>query len=229
MSQISNIYQGDGADSISEDGASDDEQNSSIDEPEQEDEREEHDDDYITDVEDDNDDQDESENDDNEGDTEGNQNTHGEIPVIITDRRHLQNQSIERGECALRPIVANDRVAASAELPTIAVTNFRSLGPRLQHVKDDMLLRQIDVLVGSETWQKDSNRKLKDDIEELLQIHGIEYISCPRPNTKRGRGVAILVNTKRFSITKLDILVPSKLEVVWGILRPKEVTNPNIF
>ena len=56
MSQISNIYQGDGADSISDDGASDDEQNSSIDESEQDDEREEHDDDYITDVEDDNDD-----------------------------------------------------------------------------------------------------------------------------------------------------------------------------
>jgi hypothetical protein len=129
----------------------------------------------------------------------------------------------------LRPIVTNDRVAASAELPTIAVTNFRSLGPRLQNVKDDILLRQIDVLVGSETWQKDSNRKLKDDIEELLQIYGIEYISCPRPNTKRGGGVAILVNTKRFSITKLDILVPSKLVVVWGILRPKEVTKTNIF
>ena len=49
------------------------------------------------DAEDDNDDQDESENYDNEGDTEGNQITHGEIPVIITDKSYLQNQSIDRG------------------------------------------------------------------------------------------------------------------------------------
>ena len=217
-----------------------------MDESEQEDEREEHNDDYITDVEDDTgeeyttdvedaiDEQDISDNDeelddDNEGDMEDHHNIQGEIPVIITHRRPLQAPNAERGESALRPIVANDRVAASAELPTIAVTNFRSLGPRLQNVKDDILLRDIDVLVGSEIWQKDSNRKLKDDIEGLLQFHGIQYISCPRPNNKRGGGVAILVNTKRFSITKLDILVPSKLEVVWGILRPKEVTKTTVF
>ena len=221
MSQISNIYQGDGADSISEDGASDDEQNSSIDVSEQEDERQEHEDDYITDVEDDNDDQDESENDDNEGDMEDNLNIQGEIPVIITDRRHLQTQNTERGECALRPIVANDRVAASAELPTIAVTNFRSLGPRLQHVKDDILLRQIDVLIGSETWQKDSNRKLKDDIEELLQIYGIDHISCPRPNTKRGGGVAILVNTKKILYNKIRYFSSFKTRGGMGHLETK--------
>ena len=139
-----------------------------------------------------------------------------EIPVVITDRSHRENMSLERGECALRPIVANDRVAASAELPSIAVTNFRSLGPRLQNTKDDILLRDIDVLIGSKTWHKDSNMKLKDNIEELLQLHGMQYISCPRPNNKRGGGVAILVNTKLFSITQLDMIVPLELEVVWA-------------
>ena len=128
----------------------------------------------------------------------------------------------------IRKIVTVKQMASS-ELPTIAVTNFRSLGPRINNVKDDILSRDIDILIGSETWQKDSNQKLKDDIQELLEIYGIEYISCPRPNKKRGGGVAILVNTVRFSITKINILVPSKLEVVWGLLRPKVLSKNAIF
>ena len=41
--------------------------------------------------------------------------------------------------------------------------------------------------------------------------------------------MAILVNTKLFSITKINILVPSKLEVVWGLLRPKVLSKNAIF
>ena len=60
-------------------------------------------------------------------------------------------------------------------------------------------------------------------------MHGIDYISCPRPNKKRGGGVAILVNTKRFSITKINVLVPSRLEEVWGMLRPKVLSKNATF
>ena len=225
ISQVSDIYQGDGADSISEDSSTDSEHDSSIDESYKEDNN------YNTDVEDNEDDQDNTHNDGDDQD-EANQsdvNSEGTIPVIISERRQGLSQRNETIERELRPIPTNDRIAASAELPTIAVTNFRSLGPRIQNVKDDIILRQLDVLIGSETWHKDSNRKLKDDIQELLEMHGIEYISCPRPNKKRGGGVAILVNTKRFSITKINILVPSKLEVVWGLLRPKVLSKNAIF
>ena len=92
-----------------------------------------------------------------------------------------------------------------------------------------MLLRDLEVQIGSETWEKESNEKMKSDIEEIFQLHGIQYISCPRPNKKRGGGAAILVNTRRFTITKINILVPSKLEVVWGLLRPKNITKETVF
>ena len=220
-SQVSDIYQGDGADSIDEDSSTDAEHNSFIDESNNED------DEYNTDVEDD---QDNTDNDDDEEDNnQGHTNSQETIPVIISQRRQASGQIEERRERELRPIETNNRIAASSELPTIAVTNFRSLGPRINNVKDDILSRDIDILIGSETWQKDSNQKLKDDIQELLEIYGIEYISCPRPNKKRGGGVAILVNTVRFSITKINILVPSKLEVVWGLLRPKVLSKNAIF
>jgi chromosome segregation ATPase len=50
--------------------------------------------------------------------------TESSIPVIVTTRSHLPISSSERGQSALRQIQANDRVAASAELPTVDVTNF---------------------------------------------------------------------------------------------------------
>ena len=143
--------------------------------------------------------------------------------------RNTKSPTNERGLPVLRTVGTNKRVAASIDLPTIGVTNFRSLGARVQSTKDDMLLRDIEVQIGSETWEKESNGKLKSDIEEMFQLHGIQYISCPRPNKKRGGGAAILVNTRRFSITKLNIIVPSKLEVVWGILRPNNITKETVF
>ena len=206
LSQFSDIYQADGADSISEDSSTDAEQDISIDESSNEDAE------YNTDVEDNEDDLDNADNNDEEDeaieDDRGDEHNRAQIPVIISERRQGSHQLNERGNCELRPIGTNNRIAASSELPTIAVTNFRSLGPRIKNVKDDIILRDIDILIGSETWQKDSNQKIKDDIEELLQLYGIDYISCPRPNKKRGGGVAMLVNTKRFSKKNYYVLVP---------------------
>ena len=60
----------------------------------------------------------------------------------------------------------------------------------------------------------------------MLEINGLKYISASRPKNSKGRsygGVAIVVNTLKFSIEKLDIFVPSGLEVIWGLVKPKNV------
>ena len=153
----------------------------------------------------------------------------GNIPVIITAREHPNIDGRDRLQSALHHIQTNERVAMSSELPTIAITNFRSLAPRVHSVKDDILLRGIEVQICSETWERQSNKKLKSDIEELFEMHGLQYILCPRPNKKRGGGAGIIVNTARFYITKLNIVVPAKLEVVWGLLRPKIVSKTTLY
>ena len=38
-----------------------------------------------------------------------------------------------------------------------------------------------------------------------------------------------MVNTEKFTCQRLDILVPSKLECVWAILRPKNITKNTQF
>ena len=62
----------------------------------------------------------------------------------------------------------------------------------------------------------------------MLQLSGLKYISTPRPGCKRGGGAAIVVNVEKFSLEKLNIYIPHKLEVVWGLLRPKSTINQQI-
>ena len=58
-------------------------------------------------------------------------------------------------------------------------------------------------------------------------MKGLKYISTstPRPGAKRGGGAALVVNTDTFSVSKLNISIPHNLEIVWGLLRPNEVTG----
>ena len=63
-------------------------------------------------------------------------------------------------------------------------------------------------------------------MQEILELHGLKYISCgSRPSGKRGGGAAIIVNTSKFTLEKLDIHIPHNLEVQWGLVRPREVTQ----
>ena len=55
-------------------------------------------------------------------------------------------------------------------------------------------------------------------------MKGLKYISTgARPSGVRGGGAAILVNMKEYTFEKLDINVPHNLEVLWGIVRPKQI------
>ena len=68
-------------------------------------------------------------------------------------------------------------------------------------------------------------KKHQYKIEELFEMKGFKYISTPRPGTRRGGGAAIVVNTEFYSISKLNVLIPGNLEIVWGLLRPTKVTG----
>ena len=61
-------------------------------------------------------------------------------------------------------------------------------------------------------------------LEEALEIEGIQYISNPRPD-RRGGGAAITLLSGDLTLTRLDVILPKNLEVVWGLVRPKEPTT----
>ena len=60
--------------------------------------------------------------------------------------------------------------------------------------------------------------------EEALEIEGVQYISYPCPERKGG-GAAISLLAGDFSLTRLDIIVPKNLKIVWGIVSPKVSTQ----
>ena len=80
----------------------------------------------------------------------------------------------------------------------------------------------------SEIWQDKEKAAHKNAIEEALELHGIQYISTPRPN-RRGGGAAItLISDSPFVLTKLDIPIMTgqqELEIGWGLLRPRTPTG----
>jgi hypothetical protein len=150
------------------------------------------------------------------------------IPVQISER--MANQNIPTFRNPIRKLLPrNNKIEASSYLPIVGVTNFRSLAPKINNVKTDILEREIDLILCSETWQKDSNRRLNADIETMLEIDGLEFISCPRPSNKRGGGCAVIVKREKFTVEKLHIIVPHKLEVVWCLVRPRNVTTRTEF
>ena len=236
-SSYSNIFQGDGADTISDKEDSDDDiddfETSSVTSASNIDIDDIGNISEITSLAEDN--YDEADNDidvdDQDGETEEEDDDNNEynIPVNINTNRPRNNSIETRARVLTTVNIVNQRTEASMALPAVGVTNFRSLQPKVNNVALDMMERELDIVIGSETWHKDSNKTLKANIEKLLEEHGLAFISCPRPSTKRGGGSAVLVNTRKFTVEKLAVLVPHKLEVAWCLVRPKEVNKDTNF
>ena len=80
-----------------------------------------------------------------------------------------------------------------------------SLMPKFNCFSIDMLHRNTDLSFLTEIWQKYENKRHQFKIEELYDMKGLKYISSARPGNKRGGRAALVVNTERFSISKLNI------------------------
>ena len=97
--------------------------------------------------------------------------------------------------------------------------------PKFFNFGTDMEDRSCSLSFLTEIWQKTENKKHQFKIEELFELKGLKYISTPRPGTRRGGGAAIVANTEKFLISKLNVAIPNNLEIVWGLVRPKVVTG----
>ena len=149
------------------------------------------------------------------------------IPVIIGNRpsRLIKNDQEDRKPRSLTTIKRSNRVLQSLSLPTISSYNMRSLLPKLDSYAEDFEDRDTGVSFLTEIWTKADNNKHQNKLHELFEMKGLLYISTPRPGLKRGGGVAIVADPIRFSLSKFSVPNPHKIEVTWGLLRPKVVTG----
>ena len=123
-----------------------------------------------------------------------------------------------------KTIYRNNKAASSLGLPIVCVSNLRSLWPKLNHFKNDILERGVSLSLLSEVWEKKGKKKHKYEIEKMLQLEGLKYISTSRPSSKRGGGCAVVAYLPHFSLEKIDVPIPNSVEVVYGLLRAK---NPS--
>ena len=129
--------------------------------------------------------------------------------------------TLERGKPYWKRIRRDNCAVQALSLPKISNYNMRSLIPKIGNFSLDMKERAVDIAFLTEVWQKAENRKHQFKLEELLEMEGVQYITTPRPGTKRGGGAAIAARLDTFSISKLNVPIPMGLEVVWGLLKPK--------
>ena len=140
-------------------------------------------------------------------------------PKIILERPPQSRKTLRRSNKAVQALA----------LPKIANYNMRSLFPKILNFSLDMRERKTNVIFLTEPWEKKENKKHQFKLEEMLEMSGVKYISTPRPGAQRGGGAAIAAMTDKFSISKLNIPIPKSVEVVWGLLKPKVMTEKNIY
>ena len=131
----------------------------------------------------------------------------------------------ERPQPCRKTIRRDNKNIQALSLPIFTLYNIRSFFPKLYNFSQDMEERQCDLSFVTEVWQQLENKKHMFQLEELLEMRGIKYISTPRPGARRGGGAAIAVRLSKFNISKLNIPLPRAVEVVWGLLRPKSITS----
>ena len=122
-----------------------------------------------------------------------------------------------------KTIRRDNRLLITEALPILSVSNLRSFWPKQNNFIEDLKMRDISCAMLSEVWEKANCRKQQFELEKMLNMDGLKYISTPRI-TKRGGGAAIVAQLKNYSLDKIEVPNPNKVEVVFGILRPKKTT-----
>ena len=107
-----------------------------------------------------------------------------------------------------------DRNETALSLPIVATYNLRSLFPKVNSLKTDILERNIDVAFLQEIWEDSGNEKYQKEVEKMYELDGLKYVSTPRPKGKAKAaygGAGLIVNTSKFSLIDPNIQVPDGL------------------
>ena len=147
------------------------------------------------------------------------------IQVVTSDRDQGWNKvtTLPKGWTTRNNLVTiqrSNKMLLARALPTLFVTYHRSFFPKFHNFVEAMKTLGLTLGLHSEIWEDKENKSHQNKIEEALELEGIQYISNPRP-AQRGGGAAISLISGEFTLSRLDVIVPKNLEVVWGIVRPK--------
>ena len=78
-----------------------------------------------------------------------------------------------------------DRISTALNLPIIATYNMRSLMPKIESLKTDIIERGIDIAFLQEIWENEKKESHSLKVENMFELLGLHYYSNPRPLTKK--------------------------------------------
>ena len=123
------------------------------------------------------------------------------IPVIVTNRTQFQlgkephpawfEPYVQRSD--INPIrhriKRNKKLEECLTLPKVAVSNVRSLLPKINSYKTDILEREIGLSLLTEIWEVQGKKKHMSEVTKMLEKEGLKYISTPRSSPKKRWGL----------------------------------------
>ena len=100
------------------------------------------------------------------------------LPLAETPVWFDKYEKYHRGPQFLNNITIkrNNRLIRAEILPKISVSNMRSLSPKINNFKTDVLEREISIALLSEVWEKAKSKKHQFQFEKMFQISGLKYI-----------------------------------------------------
>ena len=120
--------------------------------------------------------------------------------------------------------------------PRIYSANARSIYPKFDDFIHKLVHHRIQIAQISETWQDINNNDHNKKIDTLENKYGYKHYSFARPKYRDtgartgGGGVAVIVNQRNFSSSRIDeIIVPKNVEVVWVKAFPKKQSEVKVF
>ena len=124
-----------------------------------------------------------------------------------------------------RTVQRSNKLVDALSAPRVSLYNVRSAWSKWDSIAEDIEMRSTDISILTEVWEKKENKKHQRCIESMLELRGIKYVSTPRPGAKRGGGTALACSQERFTMSKLNVLVPKPLEACFALVKPKSPTG----
>ena len=113
------------------------------------------------------------------------------------------------------------RLNTASSMPLICVANARSLYNKCTNFKHILHELGIELAIISETWERE-----EISLEQLMNLQQYKIISFKRPKKKANRqpggGAAIFYNENRFTVSKIETSIPTGVEIVWALVKPKQ-------
>ena len=120
-------------------------------------------------------------------------------------------------------IKKSNKPIQALNLPVIADVNPRSVYNKINEFHTFVEQEEVDVIFMSESWECENKT-----LQELIKLDDHTILSNVYQRKGKGGRPALIVNTRKFDVQNLTntlINIKCGVEVVWGLLTPKNATS----